>query len=277
LQVQRIAAFSEGDFGGNPAGVAVCGSPPDDATMLNTAAEVGYSETVYATPNDVGWRVRYFSPEREVPFCGHATIALGAALTARLGSGTFRLITNETSIEVTGMDESGGRISAAFQSPPTESAPIEPELLSATLHLFGYKHDELDKRIAPTRARAGAEHLLIPLASRHSLSNMNYDLDSGRDLMDQAGLLTIAFVFAESGTLFHARNAFASGGVYEDPATGSAAAALAGYLRDCSWVQGGELQIVQGEDMGMRSRILAKCSTIPGSSIRVSGSTRLIP
>jgi PhzF family phenazine biosynthesis protein len=276
LRIQRLSAFSEGDFGGNPAGVAICSSLPDDATMLAIAAEVGFSETVYATPIGAGWRVRYFSPEREVPFCGHATIALGAALTERLGCGTFRLMTNETSIEVTGTDQ-GGRISAAFQSPPTENSPIEPELLSRTLRLFGYQPAELDERIAPARARAGAEHLLIPLASRRSLANMRYDLDTGRDLMDQAGLVTIALVFAESGALFHARNAFASGGVYEDPATGAAAAALAGYLRDSGRLLRGELQIIQGEDMGMRSRILAKCSAIPGSSIRVSGSTRTIP
>jgi predicted PhzF superfamily epimerase YddE/YHI9 len=69
-------------------------------------------------------------------------------------------------------------------------------------------------------------------------------------------------------------SAFASGGVYEDPATGAATAALAGYLRDLGWPHGGAIDIVQGEDMGSRSRLHADIPAEPGSSIRVSGSAR---
>jgi PhzF family phenazine biosynthesis protein len=79
MNVSRIAAFSDGDTGGNPAGVVI-GVLPDAATMQRVAAEVGFSETAFAAPEGDGWRVRYFSPQTEVPFCGHATIALGAAL-----------------------------------------------------------------------------------------------------------------------------------------------------------------------------------------------------
>src|SRR4051794_28306133 len=75
MHVQRIAAFSQGAHGGNPAGVVLCEALPAAEEMLTIAAEVGYSETVFAAPNEDGWRVRYFAPEIEVPFCGHATIA----------------------------------------------------------------------------------------------------------------------------------------------------------------------------------------------------------
>ena len=76
--------------------------------------------------------------------------------------------------------------------------------------------------------------------------------------------------------LFHTRNPFASGGVYEDPATGAASAAFAGYLRDIDWPHQGSIDIIQGEDMGMRSRLRADIATEPGSSIRVSGSARIM-
>ncbi|RMN33788.1 Phenazine biosynthesis protein [Pseudomonas coronafaciens pv. garcae] len=78
-EILRLAAFSDGDQGGNPAGVWLGASLPDEARMQQIAAEVGFSETVFAVPLENGWRVRYFSPLAEVPFCGHATIALGAA------------------------------------------------------------------------------------------------------------------------------------------------------------------------------------------------------
>jgi PhzF family phenazine biosynthesis protein len=64
--------------------------------MQALAAEIGYSETVFAAPSDQDWRVRYFAPEVEVDFCGHATLALGAALALRHGDGTFRLLNSTT-------------------------------------------------------------------------------------------------------------------------------------------------------------------------------------
>jgi hypothetical protein len=86
LTVQHLAAFSDGDQGGNPAGVVITDQLPEAPQMQRIAAEVGYSETVFAAPQGHGWRVRYFSPATEVPFCGHATVALGAALFAMKGA-----------------------------------------------------------------------------------------------------------------------------------------------------------------------------------------------
>ena len=90
------------------------------------------------------------------------------------------------------------------------------------------------------------------------------------------GLVTILLVWAETPRLFHTRNPFASGGVYEDPATGASTAAFAGYLRDIGWPHGGAIDVVQGEDMGMRSRLHADIALAPGSSIRVSGTARVM-
>ena len=64
--------------------------------------------------------------------------------------------------------------------------------------------------------------------------------------------------------------------MYEDPATGAAAAALAGYLRDLGWPHGGAIDIVQGEDMGMKSLLRAEILPVAGESIRVSGTARLM-
>jgi PhzF family phenazine biosynthesis protein len=241
--------------------------------MLAIAAEVGYSETVFAAPNQDGWRVRYFAPEIEVPFCGHATIALGAALALAHGEGTFALQLNDTAITVTGWRKQSA-LMAALQSPRTRSAQAPDALVAAALGLFSYSVADLDPRLPPAIAEAGARHLVLALASRQKLAAMHYDLEQGRQLMTAAGLVTISLVHAETDTLFHARNPFAAGGVYEDAATGAAAAALAGYLRDLGWPHGGTIDIVQGEDMGVPSRLRAEISAEPGASIRVSGAAR---
>jgi len=273
MDILRLAAFSDAQQGGNPAGVWIGEVFPDDAILQAVALEVGYSETVFAIPQDDGWRVRYFSPEAEVPFCGHATIALGAALAARYGEGEYRLHLNAAQISVAGYKQ-GTLIAATLQSPPTHSRPVSRELLDQAMALFGLQAEDIDLRIAPALIHGGAQHLVLALNRRETLKDMSYDFTTGRQLMVREGLVTILLVFAESRGLFHTRNAFAYGGVYEDPATGAATAAFAGYLRDIGWNHSGVIDIVQGEDMGSRSRLRAEFSDVPGSSIRVSGTAR---
>jgi len=272
--ILRIAAFSDGDVGGNPAGVWIGAALPPADDMQRLAHAVGFSETAFAAPVDGGWRVRYFSPASEVPFCGHATIALGAALAGIHGDGVYPLTLNAAAITVQGRREQNGLVSAALQSPPTFSRPAEPALVAAALALFGYVEADLDPRIPPGFAHAGADHLVLALASRERLAAMRYELEAGRALMAEYGLTTIVLAWAETDRLFHTRNPFAIGGVYEDPATGAGTAALAGYLRDIGWPHGGAIDVVQGEDMGMRSRLHADIGEMAGSSIRVAGTAR---
>lgn len=276
--VQRIAAFSAGEAGGNPAGVVIGHRLPDAAAMQALAAEIGYSETAFAAPDGEGWRVRYFAPRIEVPFCGHATIALGAALALRQGDGRYALRLNEGAITVEGWRQGGLR--AALQSPPTSSRPAPPALAEEALDLFGIVPGALDPRIPPSLAEAGARHLVLALRERSALATMRYDLARGAAIMAAAGLATVALVQAEGPTLFHARNAFAVGGVAEDPATGAAAAALGGLLRDLGWPLGGgagaTIEIRQGEDMGVPCLLQVTAPAASGASVRVAGSARLI-
>ena len=273
MEVQRISAFSHGNIGGNPAGVVLCDTLPSAEIMQASAAEVGYSETVFAMPEGDAWRARYFSPESEVPFCGHATIALGAALAKAHGEGTYKLSLNEAKISVRG-EEQGDLYSAALVSPPTRSKALSETEIAATLDLFGYTDDQLDQRIPPALAHGGANHHVIALKDRKDLAALNYDLDEGRAFMNDRGLVTVMVVYIEADQTFHSRNAFASGGVLEDPATGAATAAFSGYLRDIGWPHQGKIQITQGEDMGLPSDITAEFSDEKGSPITVSGTAR---
>lgn len=291
MHVAKLAAFSDGDTGGNPAGVVVAPELPSAEEMQRIAAEVGFSETAFAAPippilptpgtqttSGTLYRVRYFSPASEVPFCGHATIALGAVLARENGDGLFHLQLNDAAITVEGR-RAGRLYLAALQSPPTRSVVAPRELAQEFLDLFGYKEEELDPRLPPAVAHAGANHFVIGLTTRAALARMKYDLEAGRLLMNLEGVVTVVLAWAETPQLFHTRNPFASGGVYEDPATGAGTAALAGYLRDLQWpaiagAGGGKIEVVQGEDMGLRSRLTAELTDVPGSSIRVSGTVR---
>ncbi|SNZ21231.1 PhzF family phenazine biosynthesis protein [Cohaesibacter gelatinilyticus] len=278
MDIQRIAAFSRGEQGGNPAGVVLLDQPALDTDMARIAAEVGYSETAFAVREDdsgKNWRVRYFSPESEVPFCGHATIALGAALGQHVGEGSFNLALNEAAISVSAAPKDGG-MTATLSSPPTKSKALPEADLADILALFDLSAKDLDEQLAPAHIHGGADHAVLALKNRTKLADMHYDLDEGRTLMRKLGLVTIMLVYIESNQSFDVRNAFASGGVLEDPATGAAAAAFAGYLRDQTWPHGGKITIRQGEDMGSPSLITVELSEERGAPVKVTGHARNI-
>ena len=275
MNILKLAAFSRDGRGGNPAGVAFYDAMPSDEEMLGIAKDVGYSETAFLVKQDDGWRVRYFAPEMEVPFCGHATIALGAALGERFGDGEYRLILNDSNITVSAKKSEKG-FSATLQSPNTHSEDAPKEYVDKILAAFTLKPDDLNPNFPVRFANAGAKHLILVLKDRKTLADMEYPFEEVRTLMAEQGLVTISLLWNESDEVFHSRNAFASGGVYEDPATGAAAAALAGYLRDIGWKGKSEFTILQGEDMGMPSRLSVKYGPTPGESVSVSGETRHI-
>jgi PhzF family phenazine biosynthesis protein len=275
MNILKIAAFSHNNEGGNPAGVVLNDEMPADEVMLQVAAQVGYSETAFLTPVEGGWRVRYFSPEREVPFCGHATIASGAALARQSGVGEYRLFLNQGEISISvEADETNFRV--ALQAPRTWSQTAPKDLVDTILGLFHLSRTDLEPDFPVSIAFAGARHLIIVLNDRNTLANMNYDFDAVKSIMLEQDWITISLLFNESGTLFHSRNAFAFGGVIEDPATGAAAAALAGYLRDIEWQGEDNFEILQGFDMGAPSRLLVEYSPTKKASVTVGGTTRNI-
>lgn len=273
-QVQRIAAFTLGGEGGNPAGVLIGPGLPAEAEMQAIAAEVGYSETVFAAETSDGFRVRYFAPQSEVAFCGHATIALGAALGAGYGAGQYRLTLNNGDISVEAFSTSDGW-GATLVSPPTRHEAMKSELLAQVLSLFGWAQADLDPHIPPARIEGGATHLLLALKDKSLLQTMSYDFETGASLMQHAGLVTVNLIWQEAPDQIHARNPFAGHGVYEDPATGAAAAALAGYLRDAS-IQNLPFDVIQGVDMGLPSRLRVVPQEGQGSPIEITGLTRVI-
>ena len=273
MNVLQLASFSEDGIGGNPAGVCILNELPSVSDMQACAKEVGFSETAFACPVGQKWRVRYFSPENEVPLCGHTTIALDVALAVKKSDGLFSLQLNDAAITVKG-HSIGDQSQAALQSPPTKNKEPEDSVLQSALDLFGFSKDDLNPQLPPQLIFAGADHLAITLANRDKLASMKYDLNKGKTLMLREGWTTIMLAYSETAQLFHSRNPFASEGVYEDPATGAATAAYAGYLNDINWPHNGRVEFIQGEDMGAKSKLKAEVSTQKGASIKISGQVR---
>lgn len=253
-KLHRLAAFAEIATGGNPAGVWVDEAMPDEETMQQIAADVGFSETVFIAPaSGIDRRVRYFSPEAEVSFCGHATIAGGAVLGSADGEITYQLSTNIGIVPVT-VRSVDGHAEVSLRSVEPAYKLATQAIIDEVLPILGWKNDELDPTIAPAVAYAGAWHLVIAVAQSDRLAELDYEFEKLKSLMLRENLTTLQLVWRENDGLFHSRNPFPVGGIVEDPATGAAAAALAGYLRDAGLVSSPTtFQIRQGEKMGRPS------------------------
>lgn len=271
----RLAAFTTDPAGGNPAGVWIGKALPPDEEMQRLAIDVGYSETAFLAPDGSGdagrLRVRYFSPAKEIDFCGHATIAAGVALAERGWPTTLALTTNDGVVDLeVGLDADGRhRATLTSVEPSVREAP--DDLVDGVLELLDWRRHELDLALPPAVAYAGVRHLILAVRELATLGRMTYDFEPMRRLMLDHDLTTLQLLWRESPTRFRARDPFAAGGVVEDPATGAAAAALGAYLRERGEITApASFEVLQGVEMGRPS--LLTVSILPGEAgVRVSG------
>jgi PhzF family phenazine biosynthesis protein len=278
-QVLRYAAFTVDGQGGNPAGLVLDARALDATQMQAIAADVGYSETAFlvARPDESNvYDVRYFSPKREVPFCGHATIAAAIALAENSPAAELIFHTPAGFVSITTFQNDSGELVAELTSVAPRVSEAAPGLVSAVLRALRWSSEDLDSDYPVRLANAGSEHLVLVTKTRARLADLDYDFNALAELMRDHGLVTVQLVWPESKERYHSRNPFAGSGVVEDPATGASAAAFGGYLRELGQIdENASFTIIQGVDMGHPSEI--NVSVIGGEpGIRVSGTARCI-
>lgn len=120
--------------------------------------------------------------------------------------------------------------------------------------------------------------MILAAGSRERLSRLDYDFVALRAFMLSQDLTTVDLVFEAGDGLYHARNPFPVGGVYDDPATGAAAAAFGAYLRELGRVvPPAQVTVRQGDDMGRPSRIIVDIArgdgpiTVTGGAVPIGG------
>ncbi len=277
----RLSAFALDGQGGNPAGVVLDARALSEQDMLAVAADVGYSETVFVVDGPPvaerrRYTVRYFSPLAEVPFCGHATIALGAALGNALGAGELMLDTAAGPVSLRTGQRPSGQWWTRLASVAARQQPVAPAALQRALDCFGWSADVLDPGLPPMLSYAGAWHLILGLAERHTLHTMEYDFAALQELCVEQGWTTVHLAFQVSPFEHLARNPFPVGGVVEDPATGAAAAAYGSYLAALGVLEPpAQLRIEQGAEIGRPSELIVDLR--PGhASVEVTGAVTSI-
>lgn len=211
-----IDAFTDVPFRGNPAGVCLTESDPTEATMLLIARELGFSETAFVRVDQSPLPIRYFSPQTEIPLCGHATLASARALFASRGTSDMTFVTRDgTELWA---HASRDAVTMKFPSYVTEPAAAPPLLLDA-LGLTAVRQVVYNRE---TRI------LMLEIESTEVLAGLSPDFQRLRASHDSInGVLVTAP--ADDGYDFHSRYFWPWSGTDEDPVTGGTHTFLAPY------------------------------------------------
>lgn len=276
--VQRFAAFSDAGVGGNPAGVLLDADALADGEMQQIATDIGFSETAFVTgPIEQGGQpisVRFFSPAGEVDFCGHATIATAVAIGELGGFGGYRVDTKVGIVEVKAARD-GDAVMGTLRSPEIGCTPLDEVLLDQLLASLGWSSSDLAAGLPPAIGLAGNRHPVVVATDLHRLATLAYDFETLQRLCRSQDWVTVQLVVETGVGSWRSRNPFPWGGVVEDPATGAAAAALAGYLRALGRAAVGDSFVIyQGVEMGRPSRIEVE---VGERSALISGRVDRIP
>jgi len=246
-----VNVFTQGraPLSGNPLCVFERAQALDAERMQALALQFNLSETSFILPSGrASAAVRIFTPRYEMPFAGHPT--LGTAHVCRaLGLGGDRL-TLELPAGIIPVQAAGDRWTLQARA-PTWRELSEPRLTLAAM--LGLEERELGER--PLWVNAGAEQLIVPLASEAAVRRVNVRADLLAQLRDTVGHSQV-YVFAPAGAGWLARFFFAQGRtVLEDPATGSATANLGGWCLATGRTLPCEFEIAQGEYTGRPSAL----------------------
>jgi PhzF family phenazine biosynthesis protein len=274
IEIQRLSAFPFEGKGGNPAGVVLRAEGLKESQMQDIAAQIAFSETIFVTAQNLPrLRVRYFSPEMEVDFCGHATIAAGVALGEANGVGKYIFETNTGDVLVKVSSTVGGFAAELTSTTGLVSEIADGDLL-ALLKSLGWSKSLLAPGYKPLIANAGNSHPVLVMDSIETLQTLDYDFENLKSICRVNKWPTVQIVAQESETVWHSRNPFAFGGVYEDPATGSAAVAFGVYLRETGKIQPSEsFTIKQGFALGqpclLKVSVGQNACSVSGTAIKI--------
>lgn len=281
MRYHVLDVFTDQPFAGNPLAVVLGADELGDARLQRIAREFNLSETVFLmspTHPDAGFRLRIFTPTEELPFAGHPVVG-AACLVTQLGlvprgnEVRFGFQTGAGVVPVLIRHEADAPYAelTAPQAPTLGGAPPDLAAIARVLELepdaIGYQGE------GPVVASCGLPMLLVPLRSPEMLAGIGAERPGLRPLLDGAAARGL-YVYAR-GYEGELRARMFSTLVSEDPATGSAVAALAGRLALASDVPNQTLawRVIQGAEMGRPSTLHAHADRVDGrvASVRVGG------
>lgn len=238
IRVYHIDAFTKNPFEGNPAGVVPDASHLTVTQMQQIANELNLPESAFLLPPTIpkaDFRVRYFTPQEEINFCGHATVGSAWLLATEYGwaEKADRIIfeTNVGLIPVEWNKNENKITMVTMTQVSPKVKEIELDHLEIA-NLVGISPDQLDSRFPIKLANTGNWHLIVPVKTHQAIDSATPRWDQLAWLNKKHSISTThLFTFdAKPGFNLYTRDFAPAIGIPEDPVTGAANGALAGYL-----------------------------------------------
>ena len=279
---KKIDAFATANSSGNPAGLISLHAETDITVsdMQRIAHELkGFvSEVGYCWPlPDGSFRLRYFSSEREVEFCGHATIAILYDLIqndpALLARPTLTIRTNSSTLEVENRISSENAVYITSPAPQFRTAHIDKPSLA---HALQTHPGTLCNSSPISIVNAGLETLIVPMTTLDSVLSLTPSQEELKAYC-HAQSVDILTVFSRETTTpahrFRTRVFTPTFGYLEDPATGSGNAALGHYLLKNGQWNGSPISLEQNGDRANPNliRLVAEPSTLGNPNVLFGG------
>lgn len=292
-QVELVDAFTDTPGQGNRAGVVLDAAGLSPAAMQALAAQSGAAETAFgirpAQPADYDLEVRYFSPTREIPICGHATIAFHYLRAQRLGLAgqTVRAKTGAGVLPVA-IERDGADLRVVMtQAAPQLLDTPGPAQTARVLAALGLADGDLEPGLPIQVITTGHAKVLVPIRSYARLGALRPDRERLLALSPLAGANGF-FVFTldrqREDLLYHGRMFSPAVGVDEDAVTGNANGP-AGYYLFAHGRLGGparglvRYQAAQGEALGRAGLIEVRLHVDGGrvELVQVAGRAVVVP
>ncbi len=268
---RTVDVFTDRPLEGNQLAVFEDASAIPESLLQPLAREIGFSESVFLYPPAEGGdaRMRIFTPSNEVPFAGHPTLGTAVLLAQRLGKDEVVLETGRGAVPVSIVRTAGPAWRGTMQQPIPAILPFpEP---NALLDALGVRRSE----IPVTLYDNGIPHVYVMLERPEMVAAVRPDGAALVQVAKDLGLPIIGFnVFSGEGLVWKTRMFAPADGIFEDPATGSAAGPLALHLARHGLIPwGAEITIAQGAEVGRPSQLLARASLVDNTvgQIAVSG------
>jgi len=232
--IYKVDAFTQIPLQGNPAAVMPFAQGMTKTDMMAVAREMNISETAFVLrSNQADFRIRFFTPTQEMPFCGNALVAT-LKLLEELGEiqmeGDFSRVKVETGAGIFPADlvsDSGSIRVDMTQAAPAFRSCTQPA--DRLLKILGAHFEDLRTDLPLEMAYTGLWHLLVPFTNIEALDGLLPDFRELAALNRELGVLT-THIFVEENGIFHCRDFAPAAGVDEDPVTGTASGALGAYL-----------------------------------------------
>jgi trans-2,3-dihydro-3-hydroxyanthranilate isomerase len=274
--------FAEQRYSGNQLAVVAGEEVLPDETMQLLAAEMNFSETTFVTTvpeHDGGYRVRIFTPAREIAFAGHPILGTASVLRQLLAldpSAPIGLNLPVGQICVTFEISTSGREAAWFLAPTIALGPTcARDVMAAAL---GISPLDIESASPVQQLSAGSSAMVVPLCSLDALRRSRLDLAAYAGLAAK-GHPPLVYLFCREthhpANDICARFFFEAHGVREDPATGNGAAFLGAYLLEHRLMFNSDfsVRIEQGHEIGRPSLVMLRARIVDGRrEVSVGGS-----